>query len=310
MWTFDEGDTMNVTAVITTYKRPAQMLERALKSAINQTYQDMDIIVVNDYPEDLCLVDEIGRMIDSHRDERKIQYIVVSKNGGACRARNMAVAAIDSKYIAFLDDDDEWLPEKIEKQISVAERHPEAAIVYCNAYMQVDGQSNRSLRFDEEQPSGDIFYDVIAKNIIGSCTFPLIRADALRAVEGFREDMPALQDWELYLRILKHGSAVYIHEPLAVYYFYDGERISTNSTKRIDAYEKIHEEFDGDIGTNKKSASAFYLMGTYFYSLNLEKRKAFSYYVRGVKNDPANVKRNVKDFFRMAGRGIVKTKRI
>ncbi len=298
-----------VTAVITTYKRPVDMVERALKSVINQTYQNLDIIVVNDYPADKALVTEIGKMIKSHEGERSIQYIVVEKNGGACKARNMALDT-RSEYIAFLDDDDEWLPEKIEEQMNEAKRHPEAAIIYCNAYMQVDGENKRSLRFEKEQPSGNIFYQVIAKNIIGSCTFPLIRTDVMRNVGGFCGNMPALQDWELYLRILKHHSAAYIHEPLAVYYFYDGERISSDSLKRIEAYEKIHEEFRADIGENRKSASAFYLMGTYFYSLNMEKRKAFSYYIKGVKNDPASVKRNVKDFFRMAGRGIVKTKRV
>ena len=298
-----------VTAVITTYKRPVNMLERALKSVINQTYKNMDIIVVNDYPEDENLVREIGEMIQSHIQERKIQYIVVEKNGGACKARNTALSVADCDYIAFLDDDDEWLPEKIEEQISEARRHPEAAIIYCNAYIQEDGNNKRSLRFDNEQPSGDIFSQMIAKNVVGSCTFPLIKAETMRNVNGFREDMPALQDWELYLKILKQHSAGYIHKPLAVYYFYDGERISTNPQRRIDAYEKIHAEFYDDIEKDKKAASYFYLMGTYFYSFK-DRKTAFAYYVKGVKNDPTKIGRNVRDLLCMVGRRLIKSKRI
>ncbi len=298
-----------VTAVITTYKRPVEILERALMSVINQTYVNLDVVVVNDYPDDKVLVDKIGQMVDLHRNDRQIQYIVVEKNGGACKARNMALEASNSEYIAFLDDDDEWLPEKIEEQIKEAKQHPNAAIIYCNAYTQVDGENKRDIRFASEQPTGDIYVLMLGKNIIGSCTFPLIRVDSMRSVCGFRDDMPALQDWELYLRILKNNSAAYVHDPLAIYYFYRGERISANPQKRIDAYEKIHEEFRTDIEKHKKAASAFYLMGTYFYSF-CNSGRAFSYYIKGVKKDPANIKRNFKDFLRMTGRRFGKTKKV
>lgn len=102
-----------VTAVITTYKRGVNIVERALKSIVNQTYSNLEIIVVNDYPDDSELVEKIHNTIEKYRDQRPIEYIVVERNGGACKARNIAVNRAKGDYIAFLDDDDEWLPQKL-----------------------------------------------------------------------------------------------------------------------------------------------------------------------------------------------------
>ena len=103
---------------------------------------------------------------------------------------------------------------------------------------------------------------------------------------------------------------MYVYEPVAVYYFYAGQRISAHPENRIIAYERLHQKLGKDLENNRKSAAAFYLMGTYFYSLAGNVKTAMHYYILGVKNDPCNFKRNIKDFFRMTGRKFVKTKNV
>lgn len=300
-----------VTTVITTCNRSRDIVKRALDSIIKQTYKNIEIIVINDYPIDKRLMEQIENLIVEFSNIRNIKYIVVEKNGGACKARNIALNIAKGKYIAYLDDDDEWLPDKIQRQIDQVNICPDAAIVYCNAIIRYGDTGKEHRRFEKMQPVGKMFYDILGKNIIGSCSFPMFRKDILLEVGGFREDMPALQDWELYLRILKiHDVVTYVAHPVAIYYFHEGERISAHPENRIRAFENIHIEFQEELQNNRKSASNFYLMGTYFYSLCKNMRIASKYYLKGVSLDPFRIRRNIKDLFRMMGRIFIKPKKV
>lgn len=299
-----------VTAVITTYKRKPEVVKRALNSIIEQTYNNIEIFVINDCPADKKLVKELRKMIVESSRNRRVKYIVVENNGGACKARNIAIERASGKYFACLDDDDEWLPEKIELQVQALEKQKGAAITYCNAILRYVDQGKDVTRFVEKQKEGDIYFEQIEKNNIGSCSFPMFRTDVLKEVGGFDINMPALQDWELYLRVLKKYKAVYVHKPVAIYYFYDGERISANSQNRVVAFENIHQKIIKDLENNTKSASSFYMMGTYFYSLNDDMKKAKEYYILGVKSNPYKLKRNIKVFLKMIGRRFIKTKHV
>lgn len=299
-----------VTAVITTYKRKPEVVKRALNSIIEQTYNNIEIFVINDCPADKKLVKELRKMIVESSRNRRVNYIVVENNGGACKARNIAIERATGKYFACLDDDDEWLPEKIELQVQALEKQKGAAIAYCNAILRYVDQGKDVTKFVEKQKEGDIYFEQIEKNNIGSCSFPMFRTDVLKEVGGFDINMPALQDWELYLRVLKKYKAVYVHKPVAIYYFYDGERISANSQNRVVAFENIHQKIIKDLENNTKSASSFYMMGTYFYSLNDDMKKAKEYYILGVKSNPYKLKRNIKVFLKMIGRRFIKTKHV
>lgn len=299
-----------VTAVITTYKRKPEVVKRALNSIIEQTYNNIEIFVINDCPEDKKLVKELRKMIVESSRNRRVNYIVVENNGGACKARNIAIERATGKYFACLDDDDEWLPEKIELQVQALEKQKGAAIAYCNAILRYVDQGKDVTRFVERQKEGDIYFEQIEKNNIGSCSFPMFRTDVLKEVGGFDINMPALQDWELYFRVLKKYKAVYVHKPVAIYYFYDGERISANSQNRVVAFENIHQKIIKDLENNTKSASSFYMMGTYFYSLNNDMKKATEYYILGVKSNPYKLKRNIIVFLKMIGRRFIKTKHV
>lgn len=299
-----------VTAVITTYKRKPEVVKRALNSIIEQTYNNIEIFVINDCPADKKLVKELRKMIVESSRNRRVNYIVVENNGGACKARNIAIERATGKYFACLDDDDEWLPEKIELQVQALEKQKGAAIAYCNAILRYVDQGKDVTRFVERQKEGDIYFEQIEKNNIGSCSFPMFRTDVLKEVGGFDINMPALQDWELYFRVLKKYKAVYVHKPVAIYYFYDGERISANSQNRVVAFENIHQKIIKDLENNTKSASSFYMMGTYFYSLNNDMKKATEYYILGVKSNPYKLKRNIIVFLKMIGRRFIKPKHV
>lgn len=299
-----------VTAVITTYKRQPEVVRRSLRSIVEQNYSNVEIFVVNDYPADAELVERIRKVTEEFADRREIHYVVVEKNGGACRARNRALTEAKGKYFACLDDDDEWLPDKLTLQVQAAEAAPQAGIVYCNAIIRYEETGKELDKFQSVQSSGDIFRELLAKNNIGSCSYPLMRTDFLQEIGGFNAEMPALQDWEMYLRMLKKHPAVYVHDKCVIYYRYEGERISAHPENRIRAFENIHAAFSSELAApeNKKNAAGFYLMGAHFYSIGKDGKNAWKYYWKAVRLDPANVKRNGKDFFRTLGRLIISPK--
>ena len=298
-----------VTAVITTYKRAANILERALKSIINQTYKNIEIIIVNDCPEDKKINNDIKEMLEKYLSYN-IKYIVVEKNGGACKARNIALKNSNGMYIAFLDDDDEWLPEKIELQVSKMESDNSCAVVYCNFISKIVEENIEQIRFSGHQPEGNIYNILLKRNIIGSCSFPLIRTNVLLDVNGFREDMPALQDWELYIRIARKHNVLYVEEPCVRYYFYKGERLSRNHNNRIIAYEKILREIKGDLSLDRDSAYEFYMMGVYFYSLAKEVKNSFKYYFKAIKLKKLSFVNNSFQLLKMIVRFFKESKKI
>ncbi|WP_161522156.1 glycosyltransferase family 2 protein [Bifidobacterium aemilianum] len=304
----EEGKHPLVSAIMTTYRRPEAVVRRALDSIMAQDYPQLEVFLVNDCPEEAGLVESLRHLCLSYSSSRPVNYIVVDHNGGACKARNLAIRQARGTYVACLDDDDEWLPDKIGAQVAVAENGDAIDLVYCEAELLYDQEPSRrgSLLGERPLPSGNIFSQLLSENFIGSCSFPLIRRQALLAVGGFDEAMPALQDWELYLRLAKRGSAACCSQPLARYHFHAGDRISAHPQGRTDAYERIHREFAEDLDGDPSAAAGFYRMGTYFYSILGDGHQAMAYYRRSVRLKPFDLKRNIKDFFRMTLRPLVR----
>lgn len=227
-----------VSAIITTYKRPPEIVKRAAQSVLNQSYRDIELLIVDDSPVTYELRKAVRDMALSLADN--VRYIAHEKNMGACAARNTGVKNAKGEFVAFLDDDDEWLPEKIEKQLSVMKQNDEVALVYCGRYIHY-ASKNIEKQERVEFREGKVYENLILNNFIGSTSFPLIRKAVLEELGGFDVNMPAAQDFEMWLRIAKGYKIDYIKEPLVRYYIHEGEQITKNHRKKIEALERVNE---------------------------------------------------------------------
>ena len=174
-----------VSAIITTFKREPAMVLRAMDSILAQTYRDMEIIVIDDSPEDYSARDDVRKVIEKRQADSvdiPIRYIAHPGNRGACVARNTGLEAAKGEYVAYLDDDDEWLPEKIEKQMK-AIKHSGAALVYCGN-MLINEQTGKKTQTRKEYVRGKTFTKLLYSNFIESTSYPLIRILPMNSLRG------------------------------------------------------------------------------------------------------------------------------
>jgi glycosyltransferase involved in cell wall biosynthesis len=203
-----------VSIVIPTRNR-IDLLDRAINSVINQTYTDWEIIVVDD-----ASTDQTESTMSAKQSEQ-IRYTRLQNRSGGAVARNIGIGNSNGDLIAFLDDDDEWLPEKLQKQIDCIRQDKQIGICYTGRKTVRKGNlifgfgKNYSFKYP---PGEDQFKAIMSDNFIGITSSVMIPRKILKEINGFDELLPCFQDYDLYIRIMKHWKAVGINEPLVRYH--------------------------------------------------------------------------------------------
>lgn len=191
-----------VSAIIPTYKRPT-LVRRAIRSVLNQTVRDLEVIVVDD-----ASPDDTARVVAAIADER-IRYIRHQRNRGLPASRNTGIRVARGRYIAFLDDDDEWLPNKTEKQLRYLQDHGVDAVVGLSLI-------NGKVPTERHQRPLITVDDLRRGNRWGSCSL-FVKAEVIRDV-SFDESLTIGEDWDAYIRIAQNYRLGCINEPLFIYH--------------------------------------------------------------------------------------------
>lgn len=197
-----------VTIIIPTYNRKSY-LERAIESVLGQDYRQFRIIVVDDGS-----TDSTADLIRSIGDPKRVDYVKFSHSGFPGKVRNAGAAVATGKYLAFLDSDDLWKPEKLARQVVFFREHPDIRICHTREIWQ-RGQKIVFQAGQRHKRSGDIFPDALKKCIIGPSTV-MMRRELFQEFGGFREDLEIAEDYELWLRITAKYSVGYIDKPLVI----------------------------------------------------------------------------------------------
>lgn len=267
-----------VSAIIITYKRPIEILERAIRSVLNQTYSNIELIIVNDAPEEAQLEREIEQLINSV-DDKRIKYILHEKNMGANQARNTGLSHATGKYVAFLDDDDEWLPNKISEQINAASTEDNVGIVYCGFYL----KGNNSLRYRHVVLPEKPFEKLLETNYIGTTSFPLLLKEAINKTGGLDIKQKSCQEYELWIRIMAKYKAVGIDKALGIYYISEDSTFRGHNENFIAGDEAILRKHRALFETYPKAYSN-HLLGMFINLMrDREYKLAFNYKIRAFK---------------------------
>jgi glycosyltransferase involved in cell wall biosynthesis len=228
--------TAAVSVVIPVFNRP-QAVCRAIESVLAQTFQDFEIIVVDDGSTD-DTVQAVRWLADS---DARIRLLLHHAKRGAAAARNTGIRASSAPYVAFLDSDDEWLPLKLERQFAVfAQGDQRLALVYSGTeWICADGTVRRNIA--RRYP--DLARRLLTVNVVGETSVGMIRRSALMAIGGFDESLPAAQDADLWLRLSERYEAAVVPEPLVrVAKGDDPRRISADTASAAKAREQFFEK--------------------------------------------------------------------
>lgn len=206
-------ETPLVSVIIPTYNRPS-LLKETLESISAQSYQTVEVIVVDDGTSG----NENEQLCASYP---KILYTKIENSGGPSKPRNTGIKLAKGKYIAFVDDDDLWLPKKLEKQIAILEAHPDYGLVHTPCKV-IDLEGNETGVVVGKPGSPDVKHGDVKMRMMGNWTLMmpsvLIRKTILDRVGFFNEAMPqAGEDVEFWTRCSFYTKFYYLSEPLVFY---------------------------------------------------------------------------------------------
>lgn len=272
-----------ISVVIPTYKRNDTLI-RALKSVYNQTYKNIEVIVVDDNAE---FPDVRKKNEDIIKEFDNIVLIENEKNLGGGLTRNVGIEKAKGKYIAFLDDDDEFLPTKLEEQYNyyISLKNDNVAMIYCYANMiNVDGNSYISKSFK----NGNLLIENV-KSCIAATSWWFCPKDKLLSVGGF-ENINSRQDASLLLKFFIKGYEAYcIPKVLLNYYWHDSNsgisKIDYKSVEAESKYRKIFIDNCEDI-CDKDKNEILYIFSyrlSMLYILLKNRKEAFKEFLNMIK---------------------------
>ena len=274
-----------ISVIVPTFNR-ACIITKTIESVINQTYQDIEIIVVDDCSTDNT--EEIIKELQKH--DKRIRYIRHKENKGAGTARNTGIEEAKGIYIALQDSDDEWLPEKLEKQMQVFETvSADVGVVYSGAWRIKNNEKTYIPFYRIKQKQGDIHKELLRENFIITPSL-LIKRMCFAKVGFFEESLSYFEDWEFLIRVAKYFNFRYVDEPLLISYYTSGGVNETTFLNRAKTRMFILQKHFDDIRLDKKILANYqYLIGNFWGHCN-KLNCAKEFMLKAIKSYPFEIK--------------------
>lgn len=217
-----------VSIIMPTYNH-AEFITEAIESVFRQTYKCFELIIINNYS-----TDDTEKIVNSY-DEDRIKYLRFQNRGIIAASRNLGIKNSTGKYIAFLDSDDIWLPEKLEKQVALMENNVEMALSYVlYSKLHQNGIIKGEFPYPTHRAQGHIFLNQYLLNVIAN-SGAMVRASVLNKVGLFDENpkLVSVEDAELWLRISQTRNVGLVDKDILLIYRVGGNNIY---------YRKLYEK--------------------------------------------------------------------
>ncbi len=232
-----------ISVVIPAYNRSGTISD-CLKSVLSQTCQPLEVIVIDD-----CSTDNMTEVVHAMRDPR-IRCIVLPTNAGAQAARNRGIREAKGDWIAFQDSDDEWLPDKLERQVKALDERgfDPWTVVHTNAVW-LDKARGKRLSVELPVIEGNNVYPLLLRGPAPMFPGILVSRIALEKINFLDEKVASYQEWDTTIRLARYCRFVYLREKLFVYNLHGDETISKDKLRDVIGYQYVIEKFKNDILT-------------------------------------------------------------
>lgn len=275
-------NSISVSVVIPTHNR-VDDLSRAIDSVINQTILPQEILVVDDV-SDL----DTKKLVDRY-SHCKVRYILNTIGRGASSSRNLGTREARGNFVAFLDDDDEWLPHKLEEQLNEIKDKPNVDAVFTRILVRYEELGIEYSTNAENRTN--IIKSILVENFLGATISAMINRQRLIDLGGFDPNFPAREEYDLWIRLIATGSTIsVIEKPLAISYrsFLRGDRISSNINNYILANEMMDKKHDAlihnhltDNEQRERLDKQFNFIAAQALSIG-DRKNSFFYYLRSM----------------------------
>lgn len=278
------------SVIIPTFRRP-DLLAQALESVAEQTFSDYEIIVIDDDNERSGSAAVEG--LAAARPDLKIGYYLNDHARGGSGARNAGLSHAAGTWVAFLDDDDTWLPHKLEAVHAVIAdgSQPDLVLVY-SGNVKYDFSAQRIVSHQTPRVRGKALNRVLYENCIGGMSVVVARRDVLNDLGGLDERFMALQDMELYVRLAERGTFDFVAEPLVRIRSSNRDRITVNPSKKLQGSQLFASKYShlmrGSARLRHRAASRVFVFALAARDYGAAARSV-PWTVAGVLVDPANL---------------------
>jgi len=240
-----------VTAIITTFNR-SSFVKEAIGSVLSQSFRDFELLVL-----DNSSTDDTRSVVESFKDKR-LNYIR-HEPLNISQARNLGVRQAKGKYIAFLDDDDLWLPDKLEKQLEVFEEGDDALALVYGGLLWVD---SNGIEVGVHKPvlRGRVLTELLLQKdaFTGSASNAMLRKSAVESLGGYDEDVPTGEDLDLYLRLAEKYLTDFTDESVVKVRTHSGPRLGDKLRDAAELELKMMNRY-GYVFEQDRKLRSFYL---------------------------------------------------
>lgn len=275
-----------ISVVIPTHKRP-KLLQRAIKSVLAQTLLPFEIIIVDDAgsPES----EEVLKGFNS----KLLRYVHNADGQGASSSRNLGAKLSRGDFVAFLDDDDEWVSVKLEKQRDLIKK---SSLDACFSQIQIIYEDTDLSYPTASCMPADPLTLILRKNFIGGTISAVIKREVFENLQGFDLEYKAREEYDLWIKIVLNGFKIgIVEEPLAVAYrsLNRRQRISANINNYVLAVDRLNEKYKNEVNShfskkekNSRTKMQYEFLAAQAVSIGL-RQEAVIYYAKSLGVKPS-----------------------
>ncbi len=264
-----------LVSVILPVYNGAEYVGAAIESALTQTYRHLEIIAVDDGSSDLTL-----EILTQYAAQDSRIHVVTQRNGGVARARNRGMAEANGDFIAPLDADDLWVPEKISRQVQQLQLAGEQTGLVYSWWVWIDAASDILDRSPPWTIAGNVFENLLQINFTGNASVPLFRRHCIQELGGYNEALAAnnaggCEDWELALRVAERYEVAVVKELLVGYRRRSGSMSTACKTmarsqhRVMESMRTLRPDIEPSVFRRSTYQFNLYLSGLSFWGGNL-----------------------------------------
>jgi glycosyltransferase involved in cell wall biosynthesis len=265
-----------VSVVIPTRNRPRHVA-RAVRSVLAQTFSDLEILVVDD-----ASTDDVGAVLAPLADAR-VRVLRHDRRRGACAARNTGIDAARGRFVALLDDDDEWMPGKLAAQVARFASAPEIGLVYCG--VEVVSEATGEVQRRSLPKGAPLTYADLLRSTGFGASAAVVRRECFAAIGGFDETLAGAQDRDMWLRIAKRYRLDYVPDALVRWYIH-GEQITTDLGVKITARRQLLHKYADDLRSHPAALARLLLSLGMMYGADARPAPAAWCFLRAIRRSP------------------------